>query len=67
MMRSHRFLRTLSIFALAMVIANALVTVHMIGRASYLDRDVSLWPRAHTDHFSDYAATRRAVTRVRPD
>jgi len=50
-----------------MVIANALVTVHMIGRASYLDRDVSLWPRTHTDHFSDYAAARRAVTRVRPD
>lgn len=43
------------------------VSAHMIGRASYLDRDVSLWSRTHTDHFSDYAAIRRAVKRVRPD
>ncbi|WP_119070240.1 monovalent cation/H(+) antiporter subunit G [Aggregatilinea lenta] len=31
------------------------VSAHMIGRAGYLDRDVILWSKTHTDQFKSYA------------
>lgn len=31
------------------------VSAHMIGRAGYLDRDVKLWSKTHTDQFKSYA------------
>ncbi len=42
------------------------VSAHMIGRAGYLDKDVSLWPRTHTDHFKEYARPRRARRQTAP-
>lgn len=36
------------------------VSAHMIGRAGYLDRDVTLWPRTHTDQLKGYAVRTRA-------
>jgi multicomponent Na+:H+ antiporter subunit G len=30
------------------------VSAHMIGRAAYRDKDVTLWAKTHTDHFKDY-------------
>jgi multicomponent Na+:H+ antiporter subunit G len=42
------------------------VSAHMIGRAGYLDKDVSLWPRTHTDHFKEYARVRRAAKSTSP-
>ena len=35
------------------------VSAHMIGRAGYLDRDVKLWPRTHTDQFKSYVFKKR--------
>ncbi|HML20656.1 MAG TPA: monovalent cation/H(+) antiporter subunit G [Aggregatilinea sp.] len=35
------------------------VSAHMIGRAGYLDRDVTLWSKTHTDQFKSYAFKQR--------
>ena len=42
------------------------VSAHMIGRAGYLDKDVSLWHRTHTDHFKEYAWGQRARKHAPP-
>ncbi len=43
---------------LIFIMLTAPVSAHMIGRAAYHDKDVTLWRKTHTDHFKEYAQAR---------
>lgn len=43
---------------LVFIMLTSPISAHMIGRAGYHDKDVTLWHKTHTDHFKEYAQTR---------
>jgi multicomponent Na+:H+ antiporter subunit G len=47
---------------LVFIMLTSPVSAHMIGRAAYRDKDVTLWTKTHTDHFKDYTPYSREKT-----
>lgn len=57
-----------SLAIIIFILLTSPVSAHMIGRAGYHDKDVSLWPHTHTDQYKDDVShIRRKAEYIRVD